>query len=320
MVIKGDALMWGSWTTTLPWERPPTGERETLTAWMDKGAKKLFYIFNRGGSELTFVEHGDTSVDSCPTVWMGIVGGSLARIVQGATNEILRWRDIEVSPVSRDETILHESVKAVNGGIQFATRPVHGSASPVGRGYSVQGTNVASRPLPSGRIVVTDDKRILVLTYEYSTSQLYEFTEGAVRKIGEHSNDFLPPSTIPMRGWGFRKTIVLVSEDLAKTPDARPCFLTQGEGSRPDLWGNKLLGLERFHHGIGFHVMNYQNHPCLRWRIPTACDSKPLPLVFPTYGLGLEHFTPVTDSCGRAIMAARVEGTTIHVLRYPLPS
>lgn len=309
-------VVWGDYRVHLPdasdraseqfaWEE---GDDRFLahTSYPGEGTEKNSYVLFR--HDRREPSRGTVSVLDRNTDWIGLVGGSLARIVTEDDHQALCWRDQVVSLPVR-ERIVAESIGVVDGRLQFAIAvDAEGNLC---RACSYRDGLACSPSVFSYKDAIFDRGEILVFPLVGSDRRCERFdgerfvtsglSVGLTRVFGPEARVFVLGSTVDAPDHSSSQRFISY-RDCVIRPD--------GDRWVPD--GSGDLAVARFHHGVGFERRNRTWH----WGVPNSDER----VDFPLYGQAFSRLTAVEDARGKAVMGWVFAHGTLHILRYPLPT
>ncbi len=326
VVIVGLELFWGDevtanlpskWRTKIPSEA-------CLSFLEEDGRRWVAYIEERGeASRLPFFNPSHPMGGSFGlrgwTIWHGVVGGSLARVVfhEHGTSALL-WRDMKVVLPDQSHHVIGESISLVGeGGIQFAAQK---TATHWRLYYATP--EKQTETLVNQSVVFWNQGQIYAKDAYGEQHKLYRFMpiSGSLELVTtiRHPEQF--PVGNGMRLHHFEDAVVLVDfSNPAKVEAARALIIgtgTSGCNSRLDT--RSFCAVRRMHHALAWQIRGKNNG--FRWQELGAWEAEASYTNLPLHGLSFDTLTAVEDEHGKAIVNVGFTRHWVHIIRYPLPT
>lgn len=325
VVIVGKHLFWGGEVAaSLPsewYEQIPA--EACLTFWVEDNRRWVAYV-ESDHAACQFPFH----LPSRPiagtfglrghTTWLGVVGGSLARVV--CTEEgkhALLWRYGKIVMPNRDLHIIGESISWVTpDSIQFAAWE-----TPTRFRLFYVTPESHTETLVHQSAVFWSQGQIYVKDVDGEQHNLYRHSPptGTLETVAtiRHPEQF--PVGNGLRLHHFDDTVVLVDfSNPAKVNAARALIIGTGtDGAMSRLDTRDFCAVRRMHHSLAWQIRGKNGG--FRWQEPGAWEAEAPYVNLPLHGLPFDTLAAVEDEVGKAIMNVGFTHHWVHIIRYPLP-
>lgn len=313
VIVEGELVVWGEGELGLRTNGRPLRGMTCLTlsqegdmrfgAWIEADGFACQFPFSVPGRAM-----GGTGGLRGKTRWLGLVGGTLARITVKDGGETLRWRNHEL-PVGgiNPSTICFVKDGAeradVGSFMQDHLQFVAGD-----RAYYWTGGTPFDAKLPEGKLHVVGGRIFVATRLLDRDVRLMEFVAGQFKPVGDTNEGM---------GYCFDQSgqLLLSREGYVLTfandnrPDTSASVQLGGVGGLSSDLANPEDRLVFTLHGYFCALRGADG----RLNVDTVGN-------FPLYGVPYDRLAAVEDARGKSIMSWSFAEGTLHVLRYPLPS